>query len=92
MIHEPASDNGDSLESAMGMLWEPGYHVSVVHAPPILIREVRTDVSTLKRGNGAEPVIAGRIVVEVMHREDEGVEPVPRETEFDELQRVGGQR
>ncbi len=85
VIHHPADHVGDRFEAAVGMLGEPGHHAPVIHAPPVLVGEVGAEVATLERGDRAERLIAGRVVVDVVHREDERVDTRPREAQLDDF-------
>lgn len=85
MVDVSLTHDRHGLEPPVWMLGEPGHHIAVVHAPSILAGEVGTDVATLKGANGSLGLVPLGILVEVMHRHDEGVKTWPLEAELDDL-------
>jgi len=60
------------------VLREPGHRVAVIHAPTIFARKVLAHVATVERRGWTEAVVALRIVVDVMHAEEERITRLPR--------------
>ena len=81
VVDEPFAHERHSLEPAVWMLRETGHGVAVIHAPPVLAREVLAHVAVRERRGRAEPVVAGRVQVDVMHADQERILGLPRETE-----------
>src|SRR5262249_4962018 len=55
------------------------------HAPTVDAGEVGAEVAAFERGLRTEVVVAGRVVVEVVHAEEEGIEHRPLEPERERL-------
>ena len=86
VIDEAAAHEGDRLEPAMRMLREARDIAAVVHAPTVAAGEVLTEVAAVERGVGAEPSVAARIRVVVVHTEQERVDGGPTGPQLDDLQ------
>jgi hypothetical protein len=65
----------------MRMLREPRHDVAVVHPPAVRTGEILPDVVPLERGVGAEPRVPLRVVVDMVHAEQERIERLPLVTE-----------
>jgi hypothetical protein len=69
----------------MWVLREARHHVPVIHAPAVAVREIGPDLTAAERHGGALEVVAFRVGVDVVHREDERIDAGPREAEFHEF-------
>jgi hypothetical protein len=85
MVDVSPPDHRDRLEASVGVLGESWDRHPVVHAPPVLVGEVGSEIPPHQTGNRSKSVIAFGVMVDVMHREDERIHPTPWETELDEL-------
>src|SRR5688572_17720625 len=77
MIDITLADDGHRLEAAMRMLRKAGDDVAVVHAPAVLALEVLADLASGKRGLRSEPIVTGRIEIDVMDAEEKRVVGLP---------------
>jgi hypothetical protein len=73
VIDEAAPHDGDGFEAPMGMLWETGDHVTVIHVPAIFAGKVLTDVAPSQGRHGPEVGIAEWVVIFVVRAEQERI-------------------
>ena len=69
----------------MRVLRESRDDVAVVHGPAVLVGEVGSDSPAGQRHGRSLMLVAGGVVIDVMHCEDEGIDPRPWETKLDEF-------
>ena len=81
MIDQPAADDGDGLEAAVGVLREAGDDIPVIHAPAVLAGKVLTQRAPRERGRRPEVLVACRIGVVVVDAKEKRVDAPPREAE-----------
>lgn len=81
MIDVARTDNRHRLEAAVRVLRETGHHVAVVHVPALRVVEVLADVVPGKRRGGTKPIVALRIVIDVVHAEQKRIGRMPARSE-----------
>src|SRR2546422_7385476 len=81
MIDVAVTHDRHSFEPSMRMLRKSRNNAAVVHAPAILALEVLSNVATLKRGGWSEVFVALRIVIIVVHTEQEWIGGFPGDTQ-----------
>jgi len=81
VIEEAPAHHGHGLEATMGMLRKPGDQLTVIHAPAVLALEVLTDVPAVQRRRRAQVLVAGGVLVVVMHAEQKRVGGLPRKSQ-----------
>ncbi len=64
-----------------GCWGKPGHDLAVVHPPAVDAGEVLPEIASFERGGRAELVVAGRVGVEVVDAEQEGIDGRPLEVE-----------
>ena len=78
MVDKPSAHDGDRLEAAVGVLWESGVAVPVIHVPAILSCEVHPDVSPAQvLAIRSHILVSFGEVIEVVDAEQEGVQGLP---------------
>ena len=86
VIDETLSRVRDRLEATMRMLRKARHRGAVVHPPAVPAFEVRADVAPGQRRSRAEPTVARRICVVVMHTKQKRINGRPLESQRDRLQ------
>src|SRR5213593_2775664 len=81
MVDVAVTHDRHSFEPSMRMLRKSRHNAAVVHAPAVLALKVLSDVATSKRGGGSEVFVALRIVIVVVHAEQEGIGGFPGDAE-----------
>ena len=81
VVDEAAAHERDGLEAAVRVLREAGHRRAVVHAPAVGAGEVHADVAARERRVGTQLLVAGGVVVDVVHAEQERVDGRPLEAE-----------
>ena len=74
------------LSRTMRVLWETGHGDPVIHAPAVQVGEIGSEISFTHRLFRPQRLVAFGIVVDVVNREDERVEPIPGESEFNDIE------
>ena len=82
VIDVSLAGEGDGFEATVGVAGEAGHGVAVVHAPAVADFEVHADLAAREQGAvGSHGFGARRVVVEVVHAEEEWVKRLPGEAE-----------
>ena len=91
VIDEPLHRGGDGLEAAVGMLREARDAFAVVHA----VLGARVEVSSVASARRAHLAVSRRVLVVVVHREEERIGGLERERQpldlLDRTHRTGAQ-
>ncbi len=90
MVDETAPDDGDRLEAAVRVCGESGHRGAVVHVPARRVAEVLAERAVGDVDGGSEIRGPLRVVVDVVHGEQERVQRGPRGAETKDLCRAGG--
>ena len=77
VIDVAGADDGHRLEAAVRVLREARHHVAVIHPPAVLALEVLPDVVARQRRVGPQPVVAPRVVIDVVDAEEERIGRLP---------------
>ena len=86
MIDESLAHERHCLETAMGMLREPGDGAPVVHPPALGALEVHAEIARRERRGRAHVLVRLGVQVEMVHAEEERVDRRPLEPEWYDLQ------
>jgi hypothetical protein len=85
MVYVSSTDHSYRFESSVRVLGETGHRRTVIHAPTVLVREIRTEIAVSHRWRGSKYLIALRVLVHVMHGEYERIESIPGESELNNV-------
>ena len=86
VVDEPLAHEGHRFEAAVRVLREARHRASVVHPPTVGPGEVHAEVSRLERRRRTHVLVGLRILVQMVHAEEERIDGHPLKAEWDGLE------